>query len=705
MLLDQPPIELPPLREELALLPGPSTPEGQPTWTLHDPARNLFFQLDWATFEILSRWDTGSASDIIASIEQATTLHVTLADLEAVAKFVVQNHLSIPAPKSAGQFADALIRRRGSAWKWLLHNYLFFRIPLVRPDAWLSTWLPRVAFLYSRLFLQLTLAALVFGLMSIYREWDHYSNTMVEMFSWQGMLSYGVTLIGVKILHELGHGFTAKRFGCRVPTMGLAFLVMWPVAYTDTNEVWKLTDREKRLKIASAGIATELIIAAWATLLWMWLPEGPLKTAAFLLSSTTWISTIIINASPFMRFDGYFLASDYLMIPNLHARSFALARWDLRERLFALGAPAPEHFGKTKHNALIVFAWLTWIYRLFLFLGIAVLVYHFFIKAVGILLFLVEMIWFVSLPIWTEIKVWKTFWPDVKHHRQTRRTCWVTGIVVLLFVLPLPSRIMGSGLLYPETEQLVYAPPHAQVTAVPQANQQEILSGALVVGLTSPNLISRTQQAEAKTERMALQSASAGFDSEFRKDWQVLNEQFQIAEAEQHAVQADAVQYHPIASTTGILRDLDPDLKVGQWLAQREIIGRVVVPDRYLVVVYVDDEDVQRIDLGDRGVFISDGHAGPNFGLVVTNIDKDASRTMKEGELAGLFGGNVLVREKNGTLFPERAVYRVTLKADISGDVMQHRWRGHVSIRGDWEPLGLRFLKHAMSVFWREAGF
>ena len=65
---------------------------------------------------------------------------------------------------------------------------------------------------------------------------------------------------------------------------------------------------------------------------------------AFLLATTTWVSTVLINASPFMRFDGYFLLSDFLQMPNLHACAFALARWDLRERLFALGEPAPEHF-------------------------------------------------------------------------------------------------------------------------------------------------------------------------------------------------------------------------------------------------------------------------------------------------------------------------------------------------------------------------
>ena len=111
---------------------------------------------------------------------------------------------------------------------------------------------------------------------------------------------------------------------------------------------------------------------------------------AFLLATTTWVSTVLINASPFMRFDGYFLLSDFLQMPNLHARAFALALGPARTAVRAGRAGA----GTLSATAarLILFAWATWIYRLVLFLGIAALVYHFFIKALGIFLFLVEIV-------------------------------------------------------------------------------------------------------------------------------------------------------------------------------------------------------------------------------------------------------------------------------------------------------------------------
>lgn len=696
---------LPPLREELALLPGPPLPDGQPTWTLHDPVRNLFFQIDWPSFEILNRWQLNDPQAIVADIVPHTTLQLGPEDVEALVKFLQQNQLLQVMPGTAGQLAGLLHQRRGSTAKWLLHNYLFLRVPLVRPDRWLGRWAGRLDFLFTRGFLHLTVLAGILGLVSVYRAWEQFSATLVDMLSWEGMFAYGVTLIAVKTLHELGHGFTAKRYGCRVPTMGVAFLVLWPVAYTDTNEVWKLTRRDQRLKVAAAGIATELGIAAWATLAWAWLPEGMPKSIAFLLSTTTWVSTVVINASPFMRFDGYFLVADYLQLPNLHARAFALARWDLRERLFALGEPPPEHFPRNKTLGLILFAWGTWIYRLFLFLGIAVLVYHFFIKAVGIFLFLVEIAWFIFMPVWGEVKAWRERWPAIRASRRARRSLWVTALLLAVFVVPWPERINVSGLLQPQEQWPLYAPEHARVATLPFASGATVAAGALLMKLDSPHLAARIGQSEARRERLSWQSAAAGFDAELRKDWQVLDRQLGTAEAEESTIAADAARFVPRAPYAGILRDVDPDLRVGDWVAHRELLGRVVRDGPRQVVTYVDDEDIQRIAEGDRALFIAEGLDGPVVRLRVAGIDRDASRTLNEPELASLFGGHVLVREKQGVFYPERAVYRVLLEVEGGELSDQHSWRGRVTLAGSWEAPGQRFVRAALSVFWREMGF
>jgi putative peptide zinc metalloprotease protein len=148
-----------------------------------------------------------------------------------------------------------------------------------------------------------------------------------------------------------------------------------------------------------------------------------------LLATTTWVSTVLINASPFMRFDGYFLLSDYLQMPNLHSRAFALARWDARAAVCA-GRGPPERL-LTRQRMLIAFAWATWIYRLVLFLGIAALVYHFFIKAVGILLFAVEIVWFVAKPVWSEVKAWRERKAQIAHSRRALECCAGGGVAGL----------------------------------------------------------------------------------------------------------------------------------------------------------------------------------------------------------------------------------------------------------------------------------
>lgn len=708
---------LPTLREELALYSGPHLADGQPSWTLHDPVRNQFFRIDWLTFEIVSRWSLDELQAIADAVNAATALRPEAADVEAVARFLVENQLVKPAgADSSRQFAARLARMRGNWQSWLLHHYLFFRIPLIRPDGWLDRWQGWVAPFYSRGFALLTLVALSAGLVEVYRDWGRFSATLIDTFSWSGLLGYGVALTGIKVLHELGHAFTAKRYGCRVPAMGVAFLVMFPVAYTDTNEVWKLAQRNQRLAVAAAGVVTELVIAAWATLAWGLLPEGIPKSIAFMLATTTWIATLAINTSPFMRFDGYFFLSDWLDMPNLHNRAFALARWDLRERLFDLNLTPPEYFSRQRETGLILFAYATWIYRLVVFLAIAALVYAFFIKAVGVLLFIVEIGWFVLLPFWNEVKLWPGllkqeggnagFLSLLRQRPRVRRSAWLAGLLALVFVIPWPTRQSASASLKPAEVFPIYAPAGAQVVTLPWPEGSSVGAGDVLLELTSPELQLRWRRAQARLERLRWQASSAGVNAEQRQNMQVLAQEENTAKAELASVQADMALYVPIAPFAGVLRDLDPDLKPGLWVANRERLGVLVKTDRWQVETYLDEDAVHRIQLGDRARFFTDGLEGPVLTLSVSAIDQDASRVLPNGQLAAQFGGSIMTREKHGQLVPERAMYRVTLVVDTEvGDLAQQSWRGHVVIQGRWEAPGLTFLRAAMVLIWREFGF
>jgi len=698
---------LPQVRDEIALHPGPRLADGQPTWTLHDPVRNQFFRIDWQTFAILGNWHLDDPAAVCDAVAQQTPLHPTLDDVQAVAEFLAFNELLQPRhPESARMLAERKSKVRGSLGHRLLHNYLFFRVPLVNPDRWLERLSGLLSPLYSAGFVRLTLLALGVGVLLVYRNWDQFSRTLVDTISWQGLAGYGAALICVKFLHELGHAFTAKRYGCRVPAMGVAFLVMWPVAYTDTNEVWKLVNARQRLAVAAAGVATELVIAVWATLAWALLPEGGAKSIAFVLATVSWITTVAINASPFLRFDGYFIVSDYLDMPNLHSRSFALARWDLRERLFALGEPPPEHFSPRRTTGLILFAWATWIYRLAVFLGIALLVYHFFFKLAGIFLFAVEIAWFIVRPVWGELKVWRELWPRIKRQPRARFTmAWALAFIVL-FLLPWPTRLAASGQLKPLESFVVYAPSGAQVAELPWRDGDPVPQGATLVKLASPDLQLRWERATARIERLRAHAAAAGVDPQQQHNVQVLQQELSAAEAEMANVQADAARYVPVAPYAGVVRDVDPDLQPGTWVKAQERLLTLVRPGPWVVETYLDEDAVRRIKAGDSGRFYPDGLEGPFVPLTVAAVDTDATRALPNGMLSVPAGGSVLTRQQDGALVPERAVYRVTLQTDESPEGLQgHSWRGRVVVHGSWEAPGLAWLRSALTLVWREAGF
>jgi putative peptide zinc metalloprotease protein len=695
----------PPLREELSLHAGPALSTGEPSYTLEDPARNQFFRIDWMTYEILARWSLGNADDILLSLRAATPLDLASGDVEAVGAFLRDNQLVRPDPLTSGKPMAARHHAARGAWHTrLLHGYLFFRVPLLKPDRWLTRVAGAVDWLFTMTFLRLTLLALAIGAILVWRQWDTFTSTLAGSFTPGGMLAYALALGGVKCAHELGHALTAKRHGCQVPSMGLAFLVMWPVPYTDTNGAWRLADKTQRRQIAAAGVGTELAIAAWATLAWTLLPDGLLRAIVFPLATTTWIATLAINASPFMRFDGYFVLSDWLDMPNLHARAFALARWDLRERLFGLGLAPPEYFSKRRHVGLVAFAWAVWIYRITLFIGIAVLVYHFFIKLLGIFLFAIEMSWFVLRPIATELRAWRALWPAM---RTTRRVRWSGALALaalLLCAVPLPTRVQGSGVLHAAQVFAIHAPEHAQVLSMPLHEGGHAAPGAALMTFAVAENGSRRAALAAQVERLRWQVNASGFDAEQRAGSGVLREQLAGAEAQLALAVEEATRNAPVAPFAGTLRDIDPDLAPGTWVGKNERVAMLVGDAGAQVTTYLDEETVHRIAAGDSARFYPDGQ-GTALRLRVAAIDRDASRTLPSAMWSAQQGGSVPAREKAGVWYPERTVYRVTFALEDAGVKNARALRGTVVIAGAWEAPGARFARNVASVVWREAGF
>ncbi|MEO5362275.1 MAG: site-2 protease family protein, partial [Magnetococcus sp. DMHC-8] len=246
---------LPSLREELTLHVGPQAADGSPTWTLHDPVNNRFFQIGWQEFEVLSRWSLATPTRIAAAIGAATTWHPAPAEVMRLVERLWQSHLLVP--RSSLDRARLLGTQRalqGNRLGWLLHHYLSLRIPLWHPEPFLRRTMPVVQGMFSGWFFTLVTLAAGLGMLLISRQWERFTGSFLHFFNLTGMFYYAGALTLSKVLHELGHAYAAHRYGCRVSTMGVIFLVLWPRLYTDTSEVWKLSARRQRLVVGAAGM-------------------------------------------------------------------------------------------------------------------------------------------------------------------------------------------------------------------------------------------------------------------------------------------------------------------------------------------------------------------------------------------------------------------------------------------------------------------
>ena len=691
-------------------MPGPRHRDGSPSWRILDPVRNQFFEIGWLEFELLARWSQhGDAESLIATVEQETPLSPVIEEVQDLIKFMLGNQLLAPQSVEVRKELRSRVRMKSKPWyETLLHHYLFFRVPLVRPDAFLQRTLPWVEIFFTRGFALTVFAAFLVDLFLVMREWHSFRESFVQFFSLQGVFYYALAGTFAKVIHELGHAYTAKRHGVRIPAMGVSFLVMWPFLYTDTAETWKLSNRRKQLEIASAGMMAELVIAVFATLFWSITPDGALKSVLFILATTTWVMTLAINASPFMRFDGYFLLSDALDFPNLHERSTACAKWFLRTTFFRLDEPVPEPtLSRRNRSLLIVFALVTWIYRLVVFLGIALMVYHLFMKLLGIFLMLVELLWFIVNPVAREIAY---LWQRRAQVRIALQPTLALAAVLLLLVwlLPISSQVMAPAVLRAENEQAVFAPFPSQVNTLAVKPGQRVQAGDLLAVLEVPEMEARWRQAEVSitSVRAELQRAPASVRQQEQQS--VLQERLAQALAEQQAVREEAQRLELRAAYSGVVQDVAPDLVEGRWVNSRQLLMRVVSDSSRLIEMYVRESQIEAIEAGQSVKFFPSVPKVPVIRGIVVSVDKTPSRQINRPLLASTFGGGLAaVKDPKEGLIAYDATFRVLVRPVTSdgGHEPGFVLRGTARVDTDLRFIAENFFSRFISILIRESGF
>ncbi|SEJ27177.1 HlyD family efflux transporter periplasmic adaptor subunit [Achromobacter sp. NFACC18-2] len=690
---------LPSLREDLRLFAAAPHADGSPAWVIEDPVRNRHFRIGWLEFEFLSRWRLAPA-ELLADIVRRTALQPGEDQLREFADFLRANDLLRPAPSQSQAMAWAEPRRPWSKPKWWLHNYLFFRIPLIHPTYWLGKLYRGLRFLFHPATPRVVAALSLVGIALTLRQWDTFQHTLFESVSWQGAMGFALALLVAKTLHEFGHALVATHFGVRVGHMGVAFLVMWPMLYTDTSESWRLASSRKRLMIAAAGICTELAIAGLATLSWALLPPGILRQACFYLATTSWVLSLLLNASPFMRFDGYFILSDLLDMPNLHERAAALARTALRRGLLGWQEPWPEPFAAPLRRRLIVFAWVTWIYRLTVYLGIAVAVYHFFFKALGVLLFAVEVGFFIVRPCWRELRTWSQRRRETRGWR--RRLLLLVPILILAWLaVPAATPVRAPALARPIQQWIAFAPTPARVDM--RVEPGHVAAGTVLISLDNPELASQADAARAGIRGGAAR-LSGLLDQSGGLDQQAATiESLALSRANAASVAAEKARLTLRAPFDGIWLDVAPDVRAGTWVSQRQRLGRLVNPENWIVEAYVAEDDVHALRPGDGGCFYFELAPRRLCGRIDT-IAPARLQQLPSAMLATVHDGPIPAFQKQDALIPEYSLYAVRVTLDEPLPLLREQ-RGKAYFTGAERSRLMAGLRYLASLAIRESGF
>jgi len=332
------------------LVVSTQTHQGRLYYVVKDPITLRYFRLRPSEYAIFKMLDGETSTEEIK--ERMRELGREIGD-EELAAFLRQlggaNFFENVLPNQSESLYQAAVlrRRRTSLWAQA-KRILFIKIPLYDPDRLFDRVLPWIRFLWSRWALAAYGVLFAAALAVFIANFGKASESFSELFTAKNLVIFWLIFIVVKTAHELGHGFTCKYFGGEVHELGILVLVLTPCLYCNISDAWIQERHSRKFYISAAGIITELIIASVAALVWWASAPGPAKAISYRIMILAGITSIIFNGNPLMKFDGYYILSDILGMPNLRSSSVHYVGQFFRKYVLGLPAPAAGGFGRTE---------------------------------------------------------------------------------------------------------------------------------------------------------------------------------------------------------------------------------------------------------------------------------------------------------------------------------------------------------------------
>ncbi len=476
-----------------------------------------------------------------------------------------------------------------------LRSPMSVKFPLIDPDRFLAATLPFVSpFLSLPAFIVWCITVLTALLLTILHWPDLTENVTDALLSMENVLLITLLYPFLKVIHEFGHGYMVKRWGGEVHEMGVMFLVFIPIPYVDGSSSLIFQSKYQRMLVGAAGIIIEILMASLALFVWLNVESGIVRAVAFNTMLIAGVSTLLFNGNPLLRFDAYYVLSDFIEIPNLGQRANKYFVYLCQKYLLGVRQAESNVRAIGEASWLILYAVASFVYRIFLSIRIILFVAGKFFF-IGILLAMWAGYGMIITPI---IKLAKYLFRNVTMKRKRTRVMTVVVLPLLLFcfvflVVPLPSSIVCEGVTWVPEESHLYSSGDGFVSEIFVESGQPVVKGQPLIKLENGEVDMRVEQLQFRLEEY-----SARHEMIFQND----KSEAAMVEEEIHRLEAELVRAierresllvkSPAKGEFIVERSND---LVGHFVGRGTLLGYVIDHDQMLVRVVIDQSGIEQV--------------------------------------------------------------------------------------------------------------
>jgi len=484
------------LRPDLVV--QPQFYEGMTHYVIKDPLALKYFRFKIEEYFLLQQFDGKQTLQDVKKAFERKYRPQTIS-IEDLTRFVAQLHeAGIIQIDSADQAKVLIRRRKKNRWRkvWsFLANILFIKIPVIDPERLLTRMYPYFRWIFTRTFVSLSVFSMLLAVGLVASNWKTFYDKLPDFqsfFNWWTILSFWVCLAVVKIIHEFGHGLTAKHFGGEVHEMGILFLVLTPALYCDVTDSWLLPNKWKRIWISAAGIYVECFLASIATFVWWYSQPGLLNSLAMATMFICSVNTILFNANPLLRYDGYYVLADWLEIPNLRIKATQFFAYLIQEKVLGLEIPVQSYLPRSRRILFVTYAVASYIYRWFVtfailwFLSQVLKPYK--LESVSYMLAAGALVPLLGVPVYQIAKFLRT--PGrLRKVKKLRATAFAVAAIVLvtgILLIPTPLRVSGTFVLKLAKPEEIYAEVEGKLVEMNVKNGDWVQKDTVLAKLSNP---------------------------------------------------------------------------------------------------------------------------------------------------------------------------------------------------------------------------